>query len=119
MSESIRKQPSGVQPSSIATAVAPDPGPAAGITPELELRRAVWRLLARELSDPSEEFVSFVATRLETRACNGSTPELTRRALQEFAGTRWIVGERQGPRTSGRGRKRAAEQGSLPGYYLG
>ena len=98
---------------------------AAGADGEIEVRRNVWRLLARELSEPSEELVAFVAARLEIRAPAGATGELTRRAIQEFAGARWAVGvrwavgERLGPRASGRGRRRAGEHGSLPGYYLG
>lgn len=98
-----------------------EPARAESLLPsELEVRRRVERLFARELAEPSEELVRFVSARLEAGAEGPAAErlaELCRRALREMGRERQ---HRPAPRSLERRHldRRRVER-SLPGYYLG
>jgi hypothetical protein len=111
------------------TLLEPHPAPPAEAAPraaaappsELEVRRRVERLMARELAEPSEELVRLVSARLDL-APEGSeagerVAELCRRALREMGHERQ---RRPAPRLLERRHldRRRVER-ALPGYYLG
>lgn len=101
-----------------AAAAAPPPG-------ELEIRRRVERLFFRELSDPSEELVHFVSSRLGIEVAD--TPprqlsELCRRALRDIGRERWSRRTTTTDRALDRrqlDRRRFEQNRAIPGYYLG
>lgn len=108
----------------------PRPAKPAPISPppfgELEIRRRVESLFARELDDPSEELVRFVRTRLDLQGVSPAAEqigELCRRALREMGRTRWshrslATGRRDCDRRQ-LDRRRFEQHRELPGYYLG
>lgn len=107
-------------------ALAPPAPPAAAEVPgELELRRRVERLFARELADPSEELVRFVSARLDLGGLEPPAAEraaeLCRRALREMGRERWRTTAAASHRLLDRRQldRRRFEQRALPGYYLG
>lgn len=104
----------------------PPAGAALAPPGELEVRRRVERLFARELADPSEELVRFVSARLELGELEPTaaerTAELCRRALREMGRERWRTAGGAGGRLLLDRRqldRRRFEQRALPGYYLG
>lgn len=109
-------------PPAAAVAEPATTAPAAPFPGELEIRRRVERLFARELADPSEELVRFVSGRLEVSLDDGMAgervAELCRRALREMGRDRqhrptaWRTLER-------RHLDRRRFERALPGYYLG
>lgn len=113
----------------MADAIAPAPpaptAAAAEVPGELELRRRVERLFARELADPSEELVRFVSARLElgelAPQASERAAELCRRALREMGRERWRASGAAAHRLLDRRQldRRRFEQRALPGYYLG
>lgn len=111
---------------------APAPPRAAGTIPsappppgELEIRRRIDRLFARELADPSEELIGFVSARLDLEVDGPASEhldELCRRALRAMGRDRWHPQKLAPRRDSDRrqlDRRRFEQHRALPGYYLG
>lgn len=115
MAETTLLEPPAAAPAEAAPrAAAPAPS-------ELEVRRRVERLMARELAEPSAELVRFVSARLDLAPEGSETgervAELCRRALREMGRERQ---RRPAPRLLERRHldRRRVER-ALPGYYLG
>lgn len=108
-------------------AEAADPVAAAPPTPrvpgELEIRRRVERLFARELADPSEDLVRFVRGRLEVslddQVAEEHVTELCRRALREMGRERQRASAPAWRSLERRHLDRRRFERTLPGYYLG
>lgn len=102
---------------------AADRPPAPRVPGELEIRRRVERLFARELADPSEELVRFVRGRLEVSlddaAAEEHVAELCRRALREMGRERQGAAAPAWRALERRRLDRRRFERALPGYYLG
>lgn len=90
---------------------------------ELEIRRRVERLFARELADPSEDLVRFVRGRLEVslddELAEEHVAELCRRALREMGRERQRATAPAWRSLERRHLDRRRFERALPGYYLG